>query len=417
MDYFSFKGNELFAEDVSVEKLAEKYGTPLYIYSHRTFIEHFRKIKNAFADFDTLICYSVKACSNITIMKELEKEGAGFDIVSGGELYRALKIGADPKKIVYAGVGKTKEEMVYSIESGILMFNVESVNELKALDKTAKSLNKKINVALRINPDVESLTHEYITTGKKENKFGIDIVLAYELFRNSKKYKNINIKGIHMHIGSQITVATPYIQAITKIAKFIKDLKNEGIEIEFFNIGGGLGIIYNEEQPSTADSFALAIKPYLAGLNVKVILEPGRFIVGNAGLLVTRVIYNKKGIKKDFLIVDAGMNDLIRPSLYHAYHKILPVNAKKGTLQVYDVVGPICESSDFLGKDRHLPPVEEGDLLAVRSAGAYGFSMSSNYNSRTRAAEVLIKGKKDWLIRERDNFADLIRNEKLINLK
>lgn len=415
MDYFNYKRDKLFAEEVDLNLLAEKYGTPLYVYSLRTISEHYKKIENAFSDIDKLICYSVKANSNIGILNEMKKLGSGFDIVSGGELYRVLKIKADPGKIVYAGVGKTRQEIEYALKSNILMFNVESMNELKIINQVSKKLKKKASVAIRINPDVTASTHEYITTGKKENKFGIDIVLAFNIFRTAKKLKNINIKGIHIHIGSQITTVVPYIDAIAKISKFIKDLRGEDINIEYLNIGGGLGIIYDEEKPATADEFAYAIKPYISNLNIKLILEPGRFIVGNAGILLTKVIYNKKGIKKNFLIVDAGMNDLIRPSLYGAYHKILPVNMKNNKKVIYDIVGPICESGDFLGKERALPELKEGDLLAVRSTGAYGFSMSSNYNSRLRCAEVLVSENKHFLIRKRENFEDLIRLEKTID--
>jgi len=414
MDYFNYKKNTLYAENVDLNVLAKKFKTPLYVYSKRTMAEHFNKINNAFSEMEKIICYSVKANSNIAILNEMRKLGSGFDIVSGGELYRALKIGADPSKIVYAGVGKTKEEIDYAIRSNILMFNVESINELKLINLEAKKFKKKVKVALRINPDVDALTHNYVTTGKKENKFGIDIVLAFNIFKSAKKMKNIDIKGIHMHIGSQITSVIPYIDAIKKISNLITDLKNQEIFIDYLNIGGGLGIIYNEENPATADEFAYAIKPYILNLNLKLILEPGRFIVGNAGILLTKVIYNKKGIKKNFLIVDAGMNDLIRPSLYGAYHKIIPVNLNKGKEVLYDVVGPICESGDFLGKDRHLPEVKEGDLLAIRSAGAYGFSMSSNYNSRLRAAEVLVDDDKYYLIREREKYEDLISYEKIV---
>jgi len=412
LDYFNYKDNRLFAEDVDINTLAGKYGTPLYVYSKRTLVEHFRKIKDAFEGLDTLICYSIKANSNLAVLSAMREEGAGFDIVSGGELYRSLNAGADPAKIVYAGVGKTKEEIRYALKTGILMFNVESAEELKTINNVAKSMKKKADVALRINPDVDAHTHDYITTGKKENKFGIDIVLARTLFNSARKYMHINLIGVDMHIGSQITTVGPYLEAIKKVAAFIQELRADGAAIEYFNIGGGMGIIYNEEKPTTADSFAGAVKPLIAGLRLKIILEPGRFIVGNAGILVTKVIYNKKGRNKNFLIVDAGMNDLIRPSLYGAYHKIIPVNVVKAKVELYDIVGPICESSDFLGKDRHLPRLDEGDLLAVRSAGAYGFAMSSNYNSRPRAAEVMVSGSKYSLVRERETWSDLILKEK-----
>lgn len=414
MDYFDYKRNALHAEELDITELAGKYGTPLYVYSHRTMAEHYRKIESAFAQLETLICYSVKANSNIAILNEMRKLGSGFDVVSGGELFRALKTGVDPQKIVYAGVGKTKKEIEFAIKSNILMFNVESVNEMRALNEAGKKLKKQVAIALRVNPDVDAHTHDYITTAKKENKFGIDIVQAQSLFRSGRKFKHLDMKGIHIHIGSQITSYAPYIEAINKVTGFISELRREGIKIEYLNLGGGLGIIYNEENPSTAAEFANAIMPHIAGLDMKVVLEPGRFIIGNAGMLVTRVTFNKKGHKKNFLIVDAGMNDLIRPSLYGAYHKILPVSAKKAKLEFYDVVGPICESGDFLGKDRHLPAIEEGDLIAVRSAGAYGFSMSSNYNSRPRAAEVMVKAGKAYLIRERETYDDLVSKEKMI---
>ena len=413
MDYFNYKKKTLFAEDVDINELAAKYGTPLYVYSKRTFIEHFRKIKNAFSDMDTLICYSVKANSNGSILREMAKEGSGFDIVSGGELFRALRTGVDPKKIVYAGVGKTSEEIKYAIKSGILMFNVESQEELHAINNAAKSIKRKADVAIRINPDVDALTHAYINTGKKESKFGIDINLAAGIYKSSMKLKHINIKGVDMHIGSQITTPIPYLNAVGKLAQFVSELLKQGVGIEYLNIGGGLGIIYNEEKPTTADVFAKAVKPHLAGFNLKLILEPGRFIIGNAGALITRITYNKKGRSKNFLIVDAGMNDLIRPSLYSSYHKIIPVNVKKESkLEVCDIVGPICESGDFLGKDRHLPAMDSGELLCVRSAGAYGMAMASNYNSRPRAAEVMVDGSKHYLIRERETYGDLVSKEK-----
>ncbi len=408
MDYFNYRKNSLYAEDVSVNSLVKKYGTPLFIYSKRTMAEHYRKIKNAFKDMDTIVCYSVKANSNHTILKTMKKEGSGFDIVSGGELFRVLKTGVDPKKIVYAGVGKTKEEIKAAVKAGILMFNVESVNELKAINAVGRAMKRKIDVAIRINPDVDAMTHEYTTTGKKENKFGIDIVLAYSLYRKANRYKYINIIGVDMHIGSQITTPIPYINAVNKITGFIKELRESGVEIKYLNIGGGMGIIYNEEKPTTADTFAKAIKPYLKGLGVKVLLEPGRFIMGNAGILAARVIYDKKGIKKNFLIVDAGMNDLIRPSLYQAYHKIIPVNVRKGKIKLYDIVGPICESGDFLGKDRHLPAMKEGDVIAVRSTGAYGAAMASNYNSRPFPAEVLVDGNKHKPVKRRQKIEEVI---------
>ncbi|HDQ25700.1 MAG TPA: diaminopimelate decarboxylase, partial [bacterium] len=407
----------LYAEDVDTALLAKRYGTPLFVYSRRTIIEHFRKIKAAFAGIDPLICYSVKANSNVSILKVMKDEGAGFDIVSGGELYRVLLTGADPKKIVYAGVGKTKEEIEYALKAGILMFNAESAGELKAINAAAKKARKTASVALRINPDVDARTHRYITTAKKENKFGIDIVLAHSLFNAAKKYRHIAIKGIDMHIGSQITTVQPYIDAIAKLKKFIAQLRREGHAVEYFNLGGGMGVIYDEEKPATADMFASAVRPHIEGLDVKLIMEPGRFIIGNAGILVSSVIYVKKGINKDFLIVDAAMNDLLRPSLYSAYHRIIPVAPQKGKDRVYDIVGPICESGDFLGKDRRLPVLKEGGLIAVRTAGAYGMAMSSNYNSRPRAAEVLVSGSAHRLIRARETYRDIVAKEIKVNPK
>jgi diaminopimelate decarboxylase len=413
MDYFNYKRKALFAEETDIGVLAEKYGTPLFVYSKRTFVEHYHKISSAFSDLDTLVCYSVKANSSGAILKEMHAQGAGFDIVSGGELYRVLEIGADPRKIVYAGVGKTAEEIKYALKSNILMFNIESVEELKAINRIAGAAGKKADVALRINPDVDAMTHHYVNTGKKESKFGIDINFALGIYKSAKKMKNINIKGVDMHIGSQITTPIPYLNAVGKISQFVSGLNREGIKIEYLNIGGGLGIIYNEEKPSTAEVFAKAVKPYIAGFELKIILEPGRFIIGNAGILVTKVIYNKKGRSKNFVIVDAGMNDLIRPALYGSFHKIIPVNFKSGDkLEPCDVVGPICESADFLGKDRMLPELASGDLLAVRSTGAYGMCMASNYNSRPRAAEVLVDGAKHRLIRERETYEDLVAKEK-----
>lgn len=411
MDYFMYKNGNLYAEDVDVSLLAKKFGTPLYIYSAKTIIEHFRKIKVAFSQFNTLVCYSVKANSNISILKLMADEGAGFDIVSGGELYRVLKASGNPQKIVFAGVGKTTQEISFALKTGILMFNVESIEELQAINKIAKNLKMTANIALRINPDVNVNTHSYTTTGKKENKFGIDIILANSLFNFAKKYKHINIKGIDMHIGSQITTIQPYIEAIKKVKNFIGKMKNFSKNLEYFNLGGGMGIIYNDEKPATAAEFASEIAPYIKDLNLKLIIEPGRFIVGNGGILLTSVIYNKKGIKKNFLIIDAGMNDLIRPALYGAYHGIIPVKQKKSKKEVYDIVGPICESADFLGKNRYMPDLKPGDLIAVRSAGAYGFVMSSNYNSRPRAAEILVQGNKYKLIRKRESYDDLIKME------
>ncbi|MCD4814560.1 diaminopimelate decarboxylase [bacterium] len=412
MDDFIRQKGVLFCEEVSIAKLAKTYGTPLYVYSRRTILSHFQKIKSAFFELDPLICYSVKANSNLSILKLLADQGTGLDIVSQGELVRGQRVKVPAGKIVYAGVGKTEKEIAAALQAGILMFNVESEPEARLINRVAQRMKTIARVAFRINPDVDAKTHKYITTGKKENKFGLSIPLAMDLFRSTRRLKHIEPVGVHMHIGSQITTATPYIQAIRRMRKVIEGLRQEGFDIRYFNLGGGLGIIYNEERPQTANEFAQAVIPLIKPLRCKLILEPGRFIVGNAGILVTEVQYVKKGHRKLFAIVDAGMNDLIRPSLYGAFHQILPVTTKRGGKQVLtDVVGPICESGDFLGKDRHLQVVAAGDLLAVRSAGAYGMVMASNYNSRPRPAEVLVSGGRSQLIRPRETMEDILEPE------
>ncbi len=414
MHEFKYKGNYLCCEDIKVLDLAKQFGTPLYIYSYHTLIDHFVKLKIAFREVEPLICYSVKANSTLAILKALVDKGAGLDIVSGGELFRAIKVGCPPQKIVYASVGKTDREIEEAIRRRILFFNVESLPELENINRIAGRLNKVANVAIRINPDVEPKTHKFITTGKITNKFGIDFNSAYKILLIRNKFSHLNICGLHIHIGSQVTESTPYVAAITKMAKFIAKLKRRGIDLEYLNIGGGLGIIYDKETPQTAQKFAQNVLPILKKTKLKIILEPGRFIVGNAGILVTKVLYIKSTPKKKFVIVDAGMNDLIRPALYDAYHQILPLrmtdSAGRKTEKV-DVVGPICESADFFAKDRRLSCVEEGDYLAIMGAGAYGFSMSSNYNSRRRAEEVLVIKDKVFVIRKRETHTNLTRNE------
>ncbi len=414
MHEFKYKGNYLYCEDMRIRDLANRFGTPLYIYSYHTLIGHFVKLKTAFREIEPLICYSVKANSNLAILKALVDKGAGLDIVSGGELFRAIEAGCPPEKIVYASVGKTDREIEEAIRGRILFFNVESLPELENINRIARSLNKIANVAIRINPDVEPKTHKFITTGKITNKFGIDFNNAYKIFLIRNKFANLNICGLHIHIGSQITESAPYVAAITKMVKFIAKLKKRGVDLEYLNIGGGLGIIYDKETPQTAENFAQNVLPLLKEAKLKIILEPGRFIVGNAGILVAKVLYIKSTPKKKFVIVDAGMNDLIRPALYDAYHQILPLRmADRGQRKTerLDVVGPICESADFFAKDRRLPSVKEGDYLAIMGAGAYGFSMSSNYNSRRRSEEVLVIKDKVFVIRKRETNADLISNE------
>ena len=412
MHEFKFKNNLLYCEDVPIRDLVKKYNTPLYVYSYNTFIGHFLKLKAAFQQVNPLICYSVKANSNLAILKALVAKGAGLDIVSGGELFRALKAGCDPRKIVYASVGKTDVEIEEAIRKGIKFFNVESLPELKNINCIAGRLCKITNVAIRINPDVEPKTHHYITTGKLTNKFGIDFATAQKVLLLGKKLRYVNISGIHIHIGSQITDGAPFLEAIKKVIVFIAKLKPKGINIEYLNIGGGLGIIYQNEKPQTADEFARKVLPVLKDSGLKIIMEPGRFIIGSAAILAVKVLYIKKTPLKNFMIVDAGMNDLIRPALYEAHHEIVPLKAgpAEKTMKV-DVVGPICESGDLLAKDRNLPITKEGDFLAVMCTGAYGFSMASNYNSRCRPAEVLIKGDQVKLIRKRESQEDLIRNE------
>ena len=413
MHEFKYVNNQLYCEKVKVQDLAKKYGTPLYVYSYHTLISHFLKIQQAFKAINPLICYSVKANSNLAMLKALVDKGAGLDIVSGGELYRALQAGCPAEKIVYASVGKTDKEIEEAIRHKILCFNVESVPELENINRIAKSLGCVVQVAIRINPDVEPKTHKYITTGKLTNKFGIDFKAAEQILLLRKAFRNAKINGLHIHIGSQITEGAPYVAAINKVADFIAKLSKKGIRLQYLNIGGGLGIIYDKETPQTAQKFADKVTPLLKKTGLKIIMEPGRFIVGNAGILVTKVLYVKSSPKKKFVIVDGGMNDLIRPALYGAYHQILPLSVKSGVQKIEkaDVVGPICESGDFFAKGRKLPKVKAGDYLAVMSAGAYGFSMSSNYNSRRRAEEIMVVKDQHFVIRKRETVEDLTRNE------
>lgn len=414
MHEFKYVHNQLYCEKLKVADLAEKFRTPLYVYSYHTLIDHFLKLKQAFKSIKPLICYSVKANSNLAILKALVNQGAGLDIVSGGELFRAKKAGCPAKEIVYASVGKTADEIEEAVKSGIFFFNVESFPELKNIQHIAKRLKKRVNVALRINPDVEPKTHKYIITGKLTNKFGIDFQSAKRIILLARGFSHVRISGLHIHIGSQITTPEPFVAAISRIVRFISLLKKEGIALEYLNIGGGLGIIYDQETPQTAARFAAKILPLLKKSGLKIIMEPGRFIVGNAGILVTKVLYVKNTPQKKFMIVDSGMNDLIRPALYGAYHNIVPLQNTEYRIQKTekaDIVGPICESGDFLAKERMMPNLEEGSYLAIMGAGAYGFSMASNYNSRRRPPEVLVNKDKVWVIRKRESYRDLIRNE------
>jgi diaminopimelate decarboxylase len=415
MHEFKYINNRLYCESLRVEDLAGKFGTPLYVYSYHTLIDHFLKLKTAFNSIEPLICYSVKANSNLALLKALIDKGSGLDIVSGGELFRALKAGCPAEKIVYASVGKTDREIEEAIRRGILFFNVESLPELENINRIAGKLHKITNVAIRINPDVEVKTHRFITTGKITNKFGIDLKSCRRILLLRRKFANVRISGLHIHIGSQVTESAPFVAAIRKVAEFIRQLKRKGIELEYFNIGGGLGIIYDRENPQTAKKYAARVLPLLKRTGLKIILEPGRFIAGQAGILVTKVLYVKTTPRKKFVIVDAGMNDLIRPALYEAYHQILPLkspghNVTRSTEKV-DVVGPICESADFFARERKLAKVKVGDFLAVMSSGAYGFSMASNYNSRPRLEEVLVVKDRVFVIRKRETQEELIRNE------
>jgi diaminopimelate decarboxylase len=413
MNYFHYLDEKLWCEDVPVEAIAGKVGTPFYLYSHRTLLQHFRVFDEALRGLPHIICFAAKANSNLAIMRLFVNEGGGVDIVSGGELYRALKVGADPGKIVYSGVGKRIDEIDFALRSDILMFNVESPEELGVINERAGLLGKRARIALRINPDVDPKTHPHISTGLKSNKFGIDIEKSLDEYRRARTLPNVEIVGIDCHIGSQVTQISPFIDALERLKKLIERLRADGIGIRYLDLGGGLGITYHEEMPPHPEEYARAIIESVRGLDVTFIFEPGRVIVGNAGILVTKVLYTKANEEKNFVIVDAGMNDLIRPSIYGSYHQIQPVNVQDRGSFLADVVGPICESGDFLAKGRMIPKFERGDLVAVMSAGAYGFSMSSNYNSRPRIAEVLVKGKTFHVIRKREEYGDLVKAEKI----
>ena len=411
MHDFTYIGNELYCEKTPVRKIAQEVGTPVYIYSSSTLRNHYQVFDAAFAGIPHIVCFAVKANSNLSILKLFASHGGGADIVSGGELFRALKAGVDPQKIVFAGIGKTGEEISFALKSNILMFNVESSHELKKINEVAGSLGVKARVALRVNPDIDPKTHPYISTGLKKSKFGIAIKNALEEYQLASALPNIEIIGIHKHIGSQITEIAPFADAMKRITGIVKELKESGIDIKYIDAGGGLGIRYDDEEPPHPKELGNVLLPLIKDTGCTLILEPGRVLTGNAGMLLTKVLYLKTGEVKNFVIVDAGMNDLIRPSLYEAHHEILPVEKRAGESFTADVVGPICESGDFLAKDRELMKLETGDLLAVMSAGAYGFTMSSNYNSRPRVAEVMVDGDTYTVIRKRESYEDLIRGE------
>ncbi len=420
MDYFNYKNGRLLAENVDVEEVAAEVGTPVYVYSKATFIDHLQKIQKAYSQPDTTICYSVKACGNINILKFMADAGSGFDIVSGGELYRVRQASGDCSKVVYAGVGKTDKEIIEALNADIGYFNIESEAEMENLIRLAKQEGKQPKAALRVNPDVDPRTHTYTTTGKKETKFGVDIERAKKVFADYGTNDTVKLCAIHIHLGSAGRTVEPYVEAIEKVLALIDQLRNDGFTIEALDIGGGYGADYITAESPTAADYAAAIVPLLKAKELKLILEPGASIAANAAILVTKVLYLKKGGTKKFVIVDAGMNDLIRPPLYDAFHFIWPVKVDEkfvprrrdrdlqlpGT-EVVDVVGPVCESADFFAKDRVLPPVKRGDLLSIFTAGAYGFSMASNYNARGRPAEVLVDGKRFSIIRKRETYEDL----------
>lgn len=405
--YLEYRGEDLYLEGVSLKALAEEFGTPLYVYSGSYIRDRIRAYREAFPE--ALICYAVKANFNPHIVALVKEEGAGADIVSGGELFISLKAGIEPSKIVYAGVGKTVKELEYAINSDILMFNVESFMELEVLDELAGKLGKKARIAIRVNPDVDPKTHPYISTGMKKSKFGVDIKTAKKEYEHARKLKNLQVVGIHCHIGSQILDVSPYIEASQKVVELYYDLVKEGFDIQYLDLGGGLGIKYKPEQSNPEPSdLAEAILPVVKEVKAKIILEPGRSVVGNAGILLTQVQFIKDKGHKHFVIVDAGMNDLIRPAMYEAYHHIVPVERKDRPYIKTDVVGPICETGDFLALDRELQAVERGEYLAVLSAGAYGFAMSSHYNVRPRACEVLVEKGKYRVIRQREDYEYIV---------
>ena len=429
MHDFDYRNGKLFCEGVALNELASTYGTPLYVYSQNTIKDNFNRLSSALSDLDHHIAFAVKSNSNLSVLKLLKNIGADFDIVSGGELFRVLKAGGTADQCTFAGVGKTREEIEYSLEQGIYSFNVESEAELRFINEIAKERDSIAPVAVRVNPNVDAKTHKYISTGKSENKFGIDFEFIEDLYsKASSEFKNIKLSGLQMHIGSQLTQVKPFLEAVEKVSPLVTNLKNT-YGIEFFSIGGGIGIVYEEalasgkkewwdekdpdNKPLTVEEYAEKLVPILSPLKIKILLEPGRFMVGNAGALITKVLYKKIGTAKNFAIVDAGMGDLIRPALYQGHHEIVPLNNESEQTQVVDIVGPICESGDFFAQNRELPLLQEGDHIALLSAGAYGFVMASNYNSRAFPAEIMVSGNTHQVVRKRQNYEDLIMGETL----
>jgi diaminopimelate decarboxylase len=414
MDYFDYRSGQLFAEDVAVSDIAGQFGTPAYIYSRATLERHWRAFDEAFSGQAHSVCYAVKANSNLAVLNVLAKLGSGFDIVSIGELARVLAAGGRADRTVFSGVGKTIAEINFALQQNIRCFNVESLPELERINQVAAEMGKMAPVSIRVNPDVDAKTHPYISTGLKENKFGIAIEHAESVYAQAQKMTNLDVVGIDCHIGSQLTSVTPFVDALKRVLKLIDKLAEQDINLKHLDIGGGLGIQYNDETPPSPAEYAAALRELLTDRDLEILLEPGRAIAGNAGILVTKVEYIKPTEDRQFAIVDAAMNDLLRPALYQSWQEIQPV-AQDDTLQVenYDIVGPICETGDFLGKDRALA-IKAGDLLAIRSAGAYGFTMSSNYNSRPRVAEVMVDGEKSYLVRERETVESLFAGEHLL---
>jgi diaminopimelate decarboxylase len=413
MHHFQYKGDELYAEEVAIKDIVAAVGSPVYIYSQATLERHFKAMDDAFASAPHTICYSVKANSNLAVLKTFINLGGGVDIVSGGELFRALQAGVDPKKVVYSGVGKRDDEIVFALESGILMFNIESEQELDRINEVAGRIGKKAGIAIRVNPDVDPETHPYITTGLKKAKFGINIERALEQYGRARQMANVEILGIDCHIGSQLTKVSPFVDTIKKLKRLLEGVRGMGIDVKYLDLGGGLGIQYNEEAPPLPAEYGESVIAETKELGLHLLFEPGRNLVGNAGILVGKCLYTKKGEEKNFVIVDAGMNDLARPALYGSFHGVKPVKKDQDGVIEGDIVGPICESGDFLVKDREFPNFRQGDLIAFMSAGAYGFTMSSNYNSRPRVPEVMVKGDKFEVIRERETVQDLIKGEKI----
>jgi diaminopimelate decarboxylase len=411
MHHFHYINGQLYCENVPVARIAEAVGTPFYLYSHATLSHHFRTFDAAFAGHPHIICFAVKANANLAILRLFAGLGAGADIVSGGELFRALKAGVDPRKVVYSGVGKSFKEIRQALKAGILMFNIESSQELGEISRLAGELKTTAPVALRINPDIDPQTHPYISTGLKKNKFGINLDRALLDYERARQLPNVEVVGVACHIGSQITELSPFLEAVQRLRELVEELARRGIQIRYLDLGGGLGITYDQETPPHPRDYGQALIKELKGLDATLILEPGRVLVGNAGILVTKVSYTKDSEAKHFIVVDAGMNDLARPSLYGSYHALWPVAEAHRREVTASLVGPICESGDFLAKDRPMPDFQPGELVAVMSAGAYGFSMSSNYNARPRVAEILVKDEAFYVIRKRETYAQLIRGE------